>query len=105
MEGGRSDRLARWEVQADPLAWDAPLTAQAFSDWRDGLTTKTDKVKGSGDRLVLDTRAPADSIQEAWISVRAADFHPLAQHIRYQDGRELDLTEIAFRDRGRKEPR
>jgi hypothetical protein len=97
-------RLARWEVQADPLAWNAPLTAQAFSDWRDGLTTKTDKVKRSGDRLVLDTRAPADSIQEAWISVRAADFHPLAQHIRYHDGRELDLTEIAFQIADKKEP-
>lgn len=97
-------RQARWEVQADLLAWNAPLTAQAFSDWRDGLTTKTDKVKRSGDRLVLDTRAPADSIQEAWISVRAADFHPLAQHIRFHDGRELDLTEIAFQIADKKEP-
>jgi len=97
-------RQARWEVQADLLAWNAPLTAQAFSDWRDGLTTKTDQVKRSGDRLVLDTRAPADSIQEAWISVRAADFHPLAQHIRFHDGSELDLTEIAFQIADKKDP-
>jgi anti-sigma factor RsiW len=89
-------RQARWDVQADPLAWDAPLTAQAFSDWRDGLSTKTDKVKRSGDRLVLDTLAPADPIREARISVRAADFHPVAQHISFYDGHELDLTEIAF---------
>ena len=89
-------RQARWDVQADPLAWNAPLTAQGFSDWRDGLSTKTDKVKRSGDRLVLDTLAPSDAIREAWISVRSADFHPVAQHIRFDDGRELDLTEIAF---------
>jgi hypothetical protein len=89
-------REARWEVEADPLAWNAPLTAQGFSDWRDGLTAKTDKVKRSGDRLVLDTLTTADPIREAWISVRSADFHPVAQHIRFYDGRELDLTEIAF---------
>lgn len=87
---------AGWNVQADPLAWDAPLTALGFSDWRDGLSTKTDKVKRSGDRLILDTVAPEDLIREAWIAVRAADFHPVAQHIRFRDGRELDLTEIAF---------
>ena len=89
-------RQAGWDVPADPLAWNVPLTALGFSDWRDGLSTKTDKVKRSGDRLVLDTLTPADAIQEAWISVRAADFHPLAQHIRFHDGRELDLTELAF---------
>jgi hypothetical protein len=97
-------RQARWDVEADPLAWNAPLTAQGFSDWRDGLSAKTDKVKRSGDRLVLDTRTTADAIREAWISVRSADFHPVAQHIRFDDGRELDLTEIAFEMEDEKEP-
>lgn len=89
-------RQARWDSSGDPLAWDAPLTAQGFSDWRDALRAKTDKVKRSGSHLILDTIAPEDPIREAWISVRAADFHPVAQHIRFRDGRELDLTEIAF---------
>jgi len=89
-------RQARWDVEADPLAWNAPLTAQGFSDWRDGLAAKTEKVKRSGDRLVLDTLTTADAIREAWISVRSADFHPVAEHICFYDGRELDLTEIAF---------
>jgi anti-sigma factor RsiW len=97
-------RPARWDVDADPLAWNAPLTAQGFSDWRDGLSTKTDKVKRAGDRLLLDTLAPEDAIREAWISVRAADFHPMAEHIRFHDGRELDLTEVAFQFRQETEP-
>lgn len=92
-------RRSGWETQADPLAWNLPLTAQGFSDWRAGLGTKTDKVKRSGDRWVLDTLTPLGAIREAWISVRAADFHPVAQHIRFLDGRELDLTEIAFQSR------
>jgi len=95
-------RQVQWN--ADPLAWNAPLTAQGFSDWRDGLGIKTDRVKRAGDRLVLDTFAPADAIREASISVRASDFHPVAQHIRFDDGRELELTEIAFQIQDEQEP-
>ena len=88
---------ARWETRADPLTWSSPMTAQGFGDWRSSLLEKTDKVQRSGDRLTLDTKTTGkDLIREAWIVVRADDFHPVEQHLRFSDDQQLDFTELAF---------
>jgi hypothetical protein len=87
---------ARWETGPDPLAWNAPMTAEGFGDWRNSLLEKKDKVRRSGDRLALDTTTDKGVIKEAWIVVRADDFHPVEQHLRFNDDQQLDFTEIAF---------
>ena len=87
---------ARWQMNAEPSRWNAPLTANGFAGWRDSVSTKKDKVKRSGDRWMLDTTAVNDLIKEAWLVVRAKDFHPLEQHIRFADDRQLDFEEVAF---------
>jgi hypothetical protein len=87
---------ARWQMRADPSSWHAPLTADGFAGWRDSVRTKKDKVKRSGDRWTLDTNAVDDLVKEAWLVVRANDFHPVEQHIRFADDRQLDFEELAF---------
>lgn len=77
-------------------AWNAPLTAAGFAEWRRSLDEKTDKVKRSGDFWLLDTAAPHNFIREATLTVRAADFHPLEQHLRFRDDRELTIKELGF---------
>ena len=86
----------RWPMNAEPSKWNAPLTANGFAGWRDSVSTKNDKVKRSGDRLTLDTTAADDQVKEAWLVVRANDFHPVEQHIRFGDDRQLDFEELAF---------
>ena len=93
---GDSIEHARWETRPDLLAWNAPMTAEGFGDWRNSLLEKIDKVKRSGDRLTLDTTTDKNLIKEAWIVVRADDFHPLEQHLRFSDDQQLDFTELAF---------
>src|SRR5260370_18949324 len=83
-------------MNADPSLWSTPLTAAGFAGWRDSVSTKKDKVKRSGDRLTLDTTAGDDLVKEAWLVVRADDFHPVEQHIRFADDRQLDFEELAF---------
>jgi hypothetical protein len=97
---------ARWGIEPDPGSWNAPLTADGFAEWRKSLSTRKDEVKRSGDRWTLDTTAaekPASAspirgvqIKEAWIVVRAKDFHPIGQHIRFTDDRQLDFEELLF---------
>ena len=93
--GQRSSQL-RWGTRIDPLQWNAPLTAFGFKDWRDSLETKQDKVKRSGGLLTLSTSTNQDWIREVRMIVRARDFHPVEQHFRFADSRELDLKELAF---------
>jgi hypothetical protein len=87
---------ARWQIKAEPSKWNAPFTADGFAAWRDSVSTKRDKVKRSGDRWTLDTTAVDDLVKEAWLVVRADDFHPVEQHIRFADDRQLDFEELAF---------
>jgi hypothetical protein len=87
---------ARWQDEADPGKWSAPLTAEGFSRWRNSLAQKNDQIKQMGERWTLDTTAPGNTIREARIVVRANDFHPTEQHIRFSDDRSLDFEELAF---------
>jgi hypothetical protein len=87
---------AQWATRAEPSKWSAPFTADGFAAWRDSLSTRKDKVKRSGDRWTLDTTAVDDLVKEAWLVVRGSDFHPLEQHIRFADDRQLDFEELAF---------
>jgi hypothetical protein len=93
---GSPIRQARWQMKAEPSKWNAPFTADGFAAWRDSVSTRKDKVKRSGDRWTLDTTAVDDLVKEAWLVVRASDFHPLEQHIRFADDRQLDFEELAF---------
>jgi hypothetical protein len=95
---------ARWQTKAEPSKWNAPFAADGFAGWRDSVSTRKDKVKRSGDRWTLDTTAADDLVKEAWLVVRASDFHPLEQHIRFADNRQLDFEELAFEISGPQRP-
>jgi hypothetical protein len=87
---------AGWRMEAEPSKWNAALTANGFASWRDSISTKKDTVKRSGDRWTLKTTAVDDLVKEAWLVVRASDFHPVEQHIRFADDRRLDFEELVF---------
>jgi len=85
---------AKWG--ADPENWTAALTAEAFAQWHDSLSSPKDKVKKSAGRWTMKTTAAAGPIKEASIVIRDGDFHPTEQHILFSDDRTLDLEELSF---------
>jgi hypothetical protein len=87
---------ARWNGQSDLLSWSAPMTAEGFAGWRNSLREKKDTVKRAGDLLTLDTATSQDLIRDAWIVMRAGDFHPVEQHLRFANDQRLDFVELAF---------
>ena len=93
---GSSIPNVSWQDVADPAKWSAPLTAEGFSQWRNSVAQKKDQVQRTGEQWTLDTKASESSIREAWIVVRASDFHPTKQHISFADNRSLDFEELAF---------
>ena len=95
---------ARWNGQADLLSWSIPMTAEGFSGWRDSLGEKKDTVKRSGSLLTLDTTTSQDPIRDASIVMRAADFHPVEQHLRFANDQRLDFVELAFEIRDESQP-
>lgn len=90
---GRTNPSAHWGSEP---TWNVPLTASGFAEWRRSLDDKTDKVKRSGGFWLLETVAPHDFIRDALLTVRAADFHPIEQRLRFQDDRELTIKELGL---------
>ena len=86
----------RWEITEDPSRWDSPLTGLGFAEWRESLPAKDDRVERSQDELRLTTTTETGPIKKASIMVRAADFHPLEQHIVFADQQTLDFIELGF---------
>jgi hypothetical protein len=87
----------RWDRQADLFSWSAPMTAEGFAGWRNSLREKKDTVKRAGDLLTLDTATSQDFIRDASIVMRAGDFHPVEQHLRFANNQQLDFIEVAFK--------
>jgi hypothetical protein len=90
-------RQQRWEMLPNLLAWNTPMTASGFTNWQNTLREKKDTVKHVGQMLTLDVATEKDRIKEASMVVRADDFHPVEQHLRFADDGQLDFTELAFR--------
>jgi hypothetical protein len=94
---GKPVQQPEWDMQLNPLNWNVPLSVMGFARWRDTLQAKKDRVKRSHGFLTLDTTASNSPIKEAWIVVRADDFHLVEQHLRFTDDRLVDFTEMAFK--------
>ena len=74
-----------------------PLSAASFREWHDQLAEKTDEVKHTGpDNLMLVTDTDFTNIKESSLSVRKADFHPIARHVLMRDSEEIDIFELNY---------
>jgi hypothetical protein len=89
--------LAERKFLESSLRWDDPLSPEAFSHWRDGVAEKRDAVSVlSGNRLKLDTTAESGPIAEASFTVRADDFHPVAEDLRLRDNTQIEIAELSY---------
>jgi hypothetical protein len=74
-----------------------PLSVEDFLAWHDHLAAKTDEVKSAGpDLLALVTYADSSPIKESSLSVRRADFHPVARRVVMRDSEEIGISEISY---------
>jgi hypothetical protein len=86
-----SDLPARFA--AANFSWEEPLSARAFSRWRDSLREKEDRVD-SGDRsFEVTTTTAENTLASASITIRADDMKAISETFRFRDGLEVEITE------------
>jgi hypothetical protein len=79
------------------LSWQDPLSPAKYSTWYKSLDDRQDEVTTSGeDFITLKTTTSEGPIAEASITVRSNDFHPVAEDLRLQDGRRVEIHELAW---------
>lgn len=76
--------------------WQQPLSATDFREWHDNLKTKEDEVKASAEISTLRTTTDSGEVQEETLTVRKADFHPVARRLILRDSREIEISELNY---------
>jgi hypothetical protein len=79
------------------LSWKDPLSPANYSTWYKSLDDRQSEVVATGeDSITLRTVTSEGPIAEASITVRSTDFHPVAEDLRLQDGRQVEIHELAW---------
>ena len=71
-----------------------PLSAAAFSQWRNGLSERHDEVQRNSETYVVTTSAPAGVLREASLTLRSDDLHATRATLRYRSNDTLDMDEL-----------
>jgi hypothetical protein len=74
-----------------------PLSVQAFISWRESLPQRTDEITRMDDQLItLHTTANGGPIAEIDLTLRYTDYHAIAETLRFQDHKDVEINELAF---------
>jgi len=72
-----------------------PLSATAFSQWRDAVPAKHDEVEVTPTSLIVRTSALAGAISDGELTLRSADLHAVACKLRLRSsGDWIEMAEI-----------
>ncbi len=84
-------------LAAAGVPWEEPLSASAFQSWHDRQEIKRDKVERTGDDLLtLTTSVQGGAVANESLTVRIADFHPVARNIQFRDAETVELAELDY---------
>jgi hypothetical protein len=79
------------------LNWSNPLAADSFQAWHRQLVNPSDEVTRTDRELVsIRTEIPEGPVRESVFTVRAADYHPVAERFTLKDDKQIEITETAF---------
>lgn len=92
------EQAAARDFGRSSFSWDDPLSPQAYSQWREGVSQKQDSVtEVNTGEIRLDTRANAGPVEQASLTFRSADYHPVAEEIRLRDNTRIEVAEISYK--------
>jgi predicted anti-sigma-YlaC factor YlaD len=93
------DAATKTAMSLVKMDWEAPLSAERFSNWREGPPEKEDRIFESPASLTLRT-TPIDNqsseIRYASLTVNRADWRPIAEHVEFWNQPALEVTEVSF---------
>src|SRR5215831_4522 len=74
--------------------WEDPLSAAAFSRWRNSLPERHDDIRNEEGSYVVTTSTPAGVLSEASLTLRAGDLHAVSATLRYRSQETLEMMEV-----------
>ncbi len=79
------------------VKWDEPLSVASYEEWHRHSRITREGVRKTGEALLTLTTTIADAnVTEESLTVRAADFHPVARTISFRDEGSVEITELDY---------
>jgi DNA-directed RNA polymerase specialized sigma24 family protein len=79
------------------VKWDEPLSIATYEDWRARSRISHDSVRKTNDTLLtLTTEIIDGDVKEESLTVRVADFHPVARTISFRDSGNVEIAELDY---------
>jgi hypothetical protein len=103
----RTAESAEWSrILRGPVSWDDPLSVADFSEWRARQHRGQDSISASNDRIVITTSGqPDQGIRSSSLTVRRADWHPIAKSVTTDGKPSVEITELIWEVRDTAGPR
>ncbi len=93
----REEASLRGELESLGIAWNDPLSAGSFRDWHDHIHAARDVVKRPEKGLLrLTTTIAEGSIVSESLTVREADFRPVARTVELRDAGTVEIAELDY---------
>jgi hypothetical protein len=80
-----------------PLSANDPLDPVRFISWHRDLRSRQDELSETSSHVTMTTRCTADkNVRMASLTVRRADWHPIAERVTLRDGDTIEVVELSF---------
>jgi len=90
----KGDDPVRAEFEAAHYDWNDPLSASAYSDWKDRLNKPSVKVTEEKQRAVIDTVATQGLLIEGVLTIASADMSVMSAKFRFADEEWVEVTAV-----------
>ena len=80
--------------RAAHYSWEDPLSAKAYSEWRDQLSDKRDEVTSEGDCYRLRTTTDSGELVEATLKLSSRDLHATEGTLQFRNREWVEIKEI-----------
>ena len=94
---GVAESAMKSRLEAADVNWQNPLSVTDFRTWHDRMRNVRDQVsQTSPGELTLTTETDDSTVQEASLTVRDSDFHPIARRVIYRDDKTIEIAELNY---------
>jgi len=74
--------------------WNDPLSARAYSAWRDTLSEKTDEVANLPEGYKIHTSTSTGDLESASLTLRGTDLHPVEGRFEFRNREWVEMIEL-----------
>lgn len=94
---GHDDTSLKRRLESVGVSWQKPLSVSDYQRWRSQVRVLNEGIRRSGPgEWTLTTETDDSNVRRASLTVREADFHPIAREVVFRNFQTVEIAELNF---------